>query len=110
MLHDYGADFPLAEIASLEAALYEDGEKIAVYEQVDGVPQEIIFIDGSTSQAVPALPADVNGVHGGASGRSVTVYFQYPKDIRLDMDAHDYQEILTVTDVYGRSIQVEGQE
>ena len=99
----------MAEIASLEVALYEDGEKLAVYEQVDGVPQEIIFIDGSTSEAVPALPADVNGVRGGASGRSVTVYFRYPKDIRLDLDAHDYREVLTVTDVYGRRLEIEGQ-
>ncbi len=102
----YDETLPLAEIASLEMALYEDGEKIAVYEQIHGVPQEIIFIDGSTSEAVPAQTADINGVHGGASGRMVNVYFRYPQDVRLDMKAHSYQEILTVTDVYGRTLQV----
>ena len=100
---------PTAEIASLEMALYEDDEKIAVYEQVDGVPPDMNYLksDGSADVAVAVPVNGVTVVKIGDRKSDATIYFRYPTELEKLEPNCVYKEVLTVTDIYGRTLQVE---
>ena len=100
---------PTVEIASLEMALYQDDEKIAVYEQVDGVPTDMRYMkpDGSADVAVAVPENGVTVVKIGDGKSDATIYFRYPTELEKLEPNCVYREVLTVTDIYGRTLQVE---
>lgn len=100
---------PTVEIASLEMALYKDDEKIAVYELVNGVPSDMHYIkpDGSADVAVAVPENGVTVVKTGTGRADATIYFRYPTELAKLEPNCVFKEVLTVTDIYGRTLQVE---
>ncbi len=81
-----------ADFAKLEMCLCEDNRKIADYTYVEGVPEDVT-VGTSDGSPMPEYPKEF--------------WFRRPEGLKVDTGKHEYRQVLTVTDVYGRILTVE---